>query len=107
MSDITVKDTNSELDRIAQLIYYFVGALNALLLLRLLFKAFGANPGSGIVQLIYNLTNLLLVPFKGIFDVAAAGEMVIEPAILVAMLIYTLLARGIVELMYIISKKYG
>ena len=91
--------------KIAQLIYYFTGAVSVFLLLRLMFKAFGANPASGIVQMVYGFTNALLIPFQGIFAPTVAGQNVIEPAILVALLIYSLLARGIVELMYILVKR--
>ena len=75
------------IDKTVQIIYYVTGAINVLLLLRLIFKAFGANPVSGIVALVYSLTGALLLPFRGIFNVAAAGESVIEPSILVAILI--------------------
>lgn len=97
-------DTTRDLDKVAQIVSYFTGAINVLLLLRLLFKAFGANPGSGIVQLVYALTDILLLPFQGIFEVAAAGEFVVEPSILVAMLIYSLLAKAGIELLYILVK---
>lgn len=96
-----------DLAKTTQLIYYVTGAINALLLLRLIFKAFGANPGSAIVSLVYSLTEVLLVPFRGIFEVAQAGEAVIEPSILVAMVIYSLLARGIVELLFILADDTG
>jgi uncharacterized protein YggT (Ycf19 family) len=69
------------------------------------FKAFGANSFAPIVSLTYSVTDALLIPFRGIFDVAAAGSSVIEPSILVAMLIYSVLAKAIVELMYIMAKE--
>lgn len=93
------------IDRIAQIIYYIFGAINVALLLRLIFKAFGANPGSPIVAFIYSLTNVFLAPFRGIFEVAQAGEVVIEPSVLVAIIIYSLLAKGIVDLLYIITRR--
>lgn len=92
-------------DQIAKIIYYFVGAINVLLLLRLIFRAFGANPGSPVVQFTYSLSGALLAPFQGIFAPAIAGESVIEPAIIVAMIIYSLLAKGLVELIYILAKR--
>lgn len=100
-----VETTETSTDKIAQLIYYTVGVINVLLLLRLIFQAFGANPRSGIVSLVYSMTSALLAPFRGIFDIAAAGESVIDPAILVALLIYSLLAKGIVELLYILQER--
>jgi uncharacterized protein YggT (Ycf19 family) len=90
---------------LAQIIYYFAGAINVILLLRLLFRVFGANPASGIVQLIYGLSNVFLVPFRGIFPAAGAGEFVLEPSVIVAILIYSLLAKGLVELLYVLNKR--
>lgn len=99
-------DVDTSLDRIVEVIYYLVGIVNIVLLLRLIFKVFGANPASGIVALIYSISNSLLVPFQGIFEIARAGQAIIEPSVLVAMLVYSLLARGIVELIYIIVGNY-
>lgn len=101
----TVVDDYDTIDKAAQIIYYFAGFINVLLLLRLIFKAFGANPGSGIVQLVYGLSQIFLIPFRGIFGVAAAGEFVVEPSILVAIVLYSLLAKGLVELLYILSSR--
>lgn len=92
-------------DKLVRLIYYVVGVVNVILLLRLILRAFGANRISPFVQLIYNLSDIFLAPFRNVFDVAAAGEMVIEPAILVAMVVYTLMARGVVELIYILNDR--
>ncbi|KKU61274.1 MAG: hypothetical protein UX85_C0004G0196 [Candidatus Beckwithbacteria bacterium GW2011_GWB1_47_15] len=86
-----------------QMINYAVGGINFFLLLRLLFKAFGANTFSPIVSVTYSLSDALLIPFRGIFDPAVSGQSVIEPSILVAMLIYSVLARAAVELMAIMA----
>ena len=103
-----INETNTQtIDKVSQFIFYAVNAVNALLLLRLIFKAFGANPVSPIVSVTYGITNTLLLPFRGIFNVAAAGESVVEPSILVAVLIYWLLAKAIVELLYLFDERNG
>lgn len=100
----TVVAESDEMNTLYQVLYYFLGFINVMLILRLIFKAFGANPRSGIVQIIYTLTDVMLLPFTGIFDVAAAGEFVVEPSILVAIVLYSLLIRGIVELIRILTR---
>ncbi len=103
--DVVVTSPTSSVAQTARFIYYIMGVVNVLLLLRLIFQAFGANRGSPIVALIYSLTGALLAPFRGIFDIAAAGESVIDPAIFVAMIIYALLAKGLVELLYLLTRR--
>ena len=97
--------TTQSIDKIVQILHYLTGVINIALLLRLIFKAFGANPASGIVNFVYSITKALLIPFQGIFEVAAAGRSVIEPAILVAILIYSIAVWGISELIYILTDR--
>ncbi len=99
-TNVVDSDTDS-LQTMTRAIYYVTGVINVLLIFRLLFRAFGANPGSPIVQLIYVITAPILAPFRGIFPQAASGGFVFEPSILVAIFVYTLLSMGIVELLYI------
>jgi uncharacterized protein YggT (Ycf19 family) len=64
--------------------------VNVLLLIRLLLKALGANPGSGFVNLIYSVTAPLVSPFVGIFNNAAVDTGYFEWASLIAIIIYSL-----------------
>jgi hypothetical protein len=52
------------------LMYYILGAIEVALAFRLILKIAGANVGSGFVQIIYVLTDLLVLPFRGIFQSA-------------------------------------
>jgi hypothetical protein len=89
------------------LIYYFFGTLESLLAFRLVFKLAGASLASGFVKMIYGLTNILTWPFEGIFrrgympGVETAS--VLEPATLVALAVYAIVAWGIVRLVRISS----
>jgi hypothetical protein len=89
------------------LIYYFFGALEALLAFRLIFKLAGASMASGFVKLIYGLTGIFIMPFEGIFRRAFAQGVettsVLEPATLVALAVYAIVAWGIVKLVRISS----
>ena len=91
------------------IIYYFFGALEILLAFRLVFKLAGANPQSYFVSFIYSLSQMFVFPFLGIFHSAtAAGNEVtaiLEPSTLVAIIVYAVLAWGIVQLVEIMSGK--
>ena len=78
--------------KITQLIWLFLGILEALILLRVGLKLIGANPESPIVALIYGLTFLFLFPFEGMVATPSSGSIVLELSSLFAMLIYALIA---------------
>ena len=78
--------------KITQLIWLFLGILEASIALRIGLKLIGANPDSPIVSLIYGLTFLFLLPFEGMTATPSAGGMVLELSSLFAMAIYALIA---------------
>ncbi len=86
----------------ASIVYLLAGLLEAVLAFRLLFKLLGANPASGFVNFIYDLTEPLVSPFYGIFGQATTSGVetaaVFEPATIIAMLVYGLVAWLIVRL---------
>jgi hypothetical protein len=81
--------------KITQLIWLFLGILEALIALRIGLKLIGANPESPIVALIYGFTYLFLFPFEGMTATPAAGSMVLELSSFFAMLIYALIAWAV------------
>ena len=89
------------------LIYFFFGALEVLLAFRLVLKLMGANAVSGFVSLIYGLSGIFILPFEGIFrrgyTQGVETTSVLEPSTLVAMIVYAVLAWGIVKLVRIFS----
>lgn len=89
-------------------VWYILGFIEILLGLRFVLKIFGANPESGFVNLVYNITNVLTVPFDRIFGVtsttAGTTHSVFEPSIVVAAVVYVLIAWGIVKLITINKK---
>lgn len=91
------------------LIYYFFGFVEILLAFRLIFKLAGASTASGFVRIIYTITSIFTMPFEGIFRRGIASGMetvsVFEPATVVAILVYVLLAWGIVKLVRISSSE--
>lgn len=90
--------------RAYQIIWYILGLMEVLLTFRVLLKILGANINSGFVSLVYVITDPLAVPFRGIFGVTfAPGGAYFEWSTLVAMIVYLLIAYGLVHLMQIMK----
>lgn len=91
------------------LVWFILGLIEVLLALRFIFKLLGANTASSFVNLIYNVTDILTAPFDSIFGVASATdgeiESVFEPSIIVAAIVYALIAWGIVKLININQRR--
>ncbi|MBP9759560.1 YggT family protein [Candidatus Dojkabacteria bacterium] len=89
------------------LVYYFFGALETLLVFRLILKIAGAGVNSWFVSIIYTLSRFFVMPFEGIFRRSTAQGVettsVFEPSTIVALIVYALLAYGIVKLIRISS----
>ena len=88
-----------------KVVYYLAGFIETMLLFRLIFRAFGASASSPFVGLIYAISRPMVAPFTGIFPSSVSGDSVVEPSVLVAMLVYALLAKGIEELIKIIMQR--
>lgn len=92
-----------------KLIYFIFGILEVLLSFRLIFKLAGASMASAFVQFIYSVTAIFIYPFEGIFRrVTADGvetKSILEPSVLVAIVVYALLAWGIVKLVVVLSRQ--
>jgi hypothetical protein len=100
----TTKDTPTQ--TVAQVIYFVTGLFEISLLFRLILKIAGANSGNAFVSGIYGFTQILVLPFRGIFPSAVSTgtevRSIFEPAVLVAMIMYAVLAWGIVKLIAIL-----
>lgn len=92
---------------IGYIIYFLFGVIEVLLIFRLVFKLTGASPVSSFVNFIYSLTQIFIMPFTGIFRQATTEGVetiaVLEPATIVAIVVYAVLAWGISQLVTILS----
>ena len=108
--DTSVKSTATKFQTVEYLIYFLFGALEILLVFRLVFKLAGASIASAFVGLIYGLTGIFILPFEGIFRQGFAQGIettsVLEPATLVAFVVYAVIAWGIVKLLRIFSGEH-
>jgi cation transport ATPase len=78
--------------------YFVLAVLEVILFLRFLFRLLGANQGNAFIMFLYDLSHVFVGAFNGIFNDQALGRSVFETSTLVAMLIYALIAWGIVSL---------
>jgi glucan phosphoethanolaminetransferase (alkaline phosphatase superfamily) len=91
------------------LVFFFFGTLDILLIFRLILKLTGASITSAFVSFIYGLSGVFILPFEGIFHrgytQGVETTAVLEPATLVAIIVYAVLALGIVKLIRILSRE--
>ena len=87
-----------------RVIWFIVGIMEVLLAIRFVLLLAGADPTAGFAQLIYNLTDWMVAPFAGLFGApislgeGAAATSRFAPEVLVAMLVYLLIAFLITKL---------
>jgi hypothetical protein len=86
-----------------RVILYLLDVLEILLAFRFFLRLLAANPLSPFVQFIYTVTEPFVFPFRGIFPQIAARGSVLEWAVLLAMIVYAIVAWGIVRLIWILS----
>jgi hypothetical protein len=84
---------------IARVVYFVLGVLEVIMGLRFIFRLLGANQDSAFAMFLYSLSHVFVAPFNGIFNDQTIGSTsVFEVSTLIAMLIYALVAWGLVEL---------
>ena len=88
--------------RLTQLVYWIFGLVEALIAIRLVLKALGANPAAGFAQFIYGITAPLVAPFVGLFQSPAYQNSVLELGSIVALIVYALLAWLLGKLVWIL-----
>jgi len=79
--------------KLVQAVYLVFGIIEALLVIRFILKALGANASAGFAEFVYGITQPLVAPFVGLFGTpASGGGAVLEPHTLIAIVVYALLA---------------
>lgn len=97
---VTTKDKNYSVAKTAQVVWFIVGVLVFLLLLRMVLSLLGANPANAFADLVYSVSNPFVSPFRGLLQVGTVelGVARFELETLVAVLVYTLIGWGLVKL---------
>jgi len=95
--------------RLTEFIWLIAGVLEALFAIRIVLNFVGANQAAGFTQLITNITTPFLVPFANLMtNPTTSSGNVLEITTMIAMVVYALLAWGIVRLLQIaFARRYG
>ena len=88
--------------KLIELIWLFFGAVEGMIGLRILLKLVAADPNNAFATFIYSVSDVFLRPFRGLTATPSAGGYVLELPAFVALLVYALLAWGIVRLVWIL-----
>ncbi|MEJ0021863.1 MAG: YggT family protein [Candidatus Doudnabacteria bacterium] len=90
--------TTKPLFRGIQIVWYILGLLEALLVFRFVLKLLAANPNAGFSSFIYNVSYPFAAPFLNVFKMTKVEGNIFEWTTLLAMLVYWLVAWGIIRL---------
>ena len=88
-----------------QIVYLIAGIIDTLLVIRLVLKLLAANPAAGFTTLIYGVTNPFVALFEGVFSNAQNRGNVLDLAALLAIIVYGLLAWGIVRGIEVLQRR--
>ncbi|MFZ5969939.1 MAG: YggT family protein [Bacillota bacterium] len=92
-------------------INYILGVVEVLLAFRFVFKLLGANPHNEFVAFLYSITDIFTAPFSGIFNSfvvnGLAARSVFEPATIIGMIVYAVVAWGLKELILLKVNRDG
>jgi len=91
---------------VARVIWFVFGLIEVLIAIRFVLLLTGANAQAGFVRMIYGVSGIFMIPFVAIFKTqrVAAGS-VFEWSALVAIVIYALIAWGLVALIQAVSPR--
>jgi hypothetical protein len=96
--EASVARTSTPARRVTEAIYLVFGIIDGLLLIRLVLKLLGANAQAGFASWTYGVTDFLLVPFHGLLPTYVSGKTVLELSLVIAILIYSLVALALARL---------
>ena len=95
----TVSPRTKPLYRGTQAVWYILGFIEAVLAFRFLLRLLAANPAAGFTDFVYSLSYPFVAPFLNVFPAMRVEGSVFEWATILAMIVYWLLAWGIVKLL--------
>ena len=96
--DSMTSPSTKPLYRGTQVVWYILGIIEVVLAFRFLLKLFGANPAAGFSSFIYGFSSPFAGPFLSVFRITKVQGSVFEWTTLLAMLVYWLIAWGIIRL---------
>lgn len=98
--DSSISPTTKPLYRGTQVVWYLLGLIEVILAFRFILKLLAANPTAGFSSFIYSISYPFAAPFLNVFRAVKVEGSVFEWTTLLAMLVYWLIAWGIVKLFF-------
>ena len=99
--DSSIAPSTKPLYRGTQIVWYILGVVETLLFIRFILKLFGANTTAGFTKFIYGVTYAFAEPFLSVFGRTQVEGSIFEWSTLLAMMVYWVLAIGIIRLFLI------
>lgn len=100
---LETRNTSSEGSMAKRIVMVLFSIIEVILGFRFVFKLMGANPSNVFVKGIYDVTQIFVGVFEGIFSKAtttgAEATAIFEPATLIAIIVVGLIAWGVMKLM--------
>lgn len=104
MDSSYTSSTTKPLYRGTQIVWYLLALIEVLLAFRFVLKLLGANPFAGFSSFIYGVTYIFAAPFLAVFRNSQIVQgSVFEWTTLLAMVVYLVIAMGIIKL-FLISR---
>lgn len=104
---VSRESRDDHINRGVSVVWFVVGVIVALLLVRVVLALLGANLENQFANLIYTVTDPLVMGFRGLLQVSQfqAGVSRFELETLVAALVYTLIGWGVASAVQLLSKR--
>jgi predicted membrane channel-forming protein YqfA (hemolysin III family) len=90
---------------LARIVSYVFGVIVAFIAIRFLLKLFAANAGAGFVRFIYGVSDIFMAPFQAVFKTQQVNGSVFEWSDLLAIVVYLLIAWGLIALIRAVSPR--
>ncbi|MDB5184204.1 MAG: hypothetical protein JWN38_12 [Candidatus Saccharibacteria bacterium] len=107
--EVHTRSSTDAQSTIVNIVWFIYAVVAVFLALRFVLLALGANAANGFVSFVYNVSRIFSAPFDSMFSAksveAVNTQSVIQPSVIVAIIVYALIAWGIVKLVTISSRK--
>jgi hypothetical protein len=98
--------SSQTVDHVSQVTYFVFTLIEALLILRFVFKLSGTSPYNNFTSWLYSTTYPFVAGFESLFPSLSADGIVVELPSLVAMVIYILVVYAIVGFLKILQSNF-
>lgn len=88
-----------------RVVWFIAGLISIIIALRFVFLLLGANRDAGFTDFLYSVSGIFVAPFTGMFGEPTYGTALFEISSILAIVIYLLIAWGIVKLFTITRPK--